>query len=137
MNGDTIMVNYVGSLLNGQIFDTSVESVAKTAGTYQQGRPYEPLPVVLGEHRVIPGWEEGLALLNEGSKAKFIIPSKLGYGEQGMGNGAIPPYATLLFDVEIVKVKPGKHVPVTAKPGVKHPVKKAGVKKTAVSKKKN
>jgi FKBP-type peptidyl-prolyl cis-trans isomerase FkpA len=132
-NGDTVMVNYTGRLLNGQMFDSSIEADAKAGGVHQPGRPYEPLPVVLGEHRVIPGWEEGLALLNEGSKAKFLVPSKLGYGEQGMGNGAIPPYATLVFDLEIVKVKPGKHVPVAAKPGVKHTVKK----KTAVSKKKN
>jgi FKBP-type peptidyl-prolyl cis-trans isomerase FkpA len=132
-NGDTVMVNYTGRLLNGQMFDSSIEADAKAGGVQQPGRPYEPLPVVLGEHRVIPGWEEGLALLNEGSKAKFLVPSKLGYGEQGMGNGAIPPYATLVFDLEIVKVKPGKHVPVAAKPGVKHTVKK----KTVVSKKKN
>jgi FKBP-type peptidyl-prolyl cis-trans isomerase FkpA len=135
MNGDTILVNYAGSLLNGQVFDTSIQAVAKAAGVEQPGRPYEPIPVVLGEHRVIPGWEEGLALLGEGSKAKFIIPSKLGYGEQAQG--PIPPYATLLFDIEIVKVKRAKHVPVAAKPGVKSAVKKTGVKKTAVSKKKN
>jgi len=132
-NGDTVMVNYTGRLLNGQMFDSSIEADAKAGGVHQSGRPYEPLPVVLGEHRVISGWEEGLALLNEGSKAKFIVPSKLGYGEQGMGNGAIPPYATLVFDLEIVKVKPGKHAPAAAKPGVKHTVKK----KTVVSKKKN
>jgi FKBP-type peptidyl-prolyl cis-trans isomerase len=133
LNGDTVMVNYTGYLLNGQVFDTSIQANAKAAGVEQPGRPYEPIPVVLGSHGVIPGWEEGLALLNEGAKAKFIIPSKLGYGEQGMGNGAIPPYATLVFDLEIVKVKPGKHAPVAAKPGIKHTLKK----KTTVAKKKN
>jgi FKBP-type peptidyl-prolyl cis-trans isomerase FkpA len=134
--GDTVLVNYVGSLINGKVFDTSIESVAKASGLDQPGRPYEPISVVLGQGQVIPGWDEGLALLHEGSKAKFVIPSALAYGEKG-GGQVIPPYSTLLFDIEVVKVKPGKHAPVVAKPGVKHPVKKAAGKKTAVSKKKN
>lgn len=134
--GDTVLVNYVGSLTNGKVFDTSIQQVAKAAGLDQPGRPYEPISVVLGQGSVIPGWEEGLALLNEGSKAKCIIPSSLGYGEKG-GGQVIPPYSTLVFDLEIVKIKPTKHLPVFAKPGVKHPVNKAAAKKTAVSKKKN
>ncbi|MDN3581770.1 FKBP-type peptidyl-prolyl cis-trans isomerase [Mucilaginibacter flavus] len=134
--GDTVLVNYAGSLTNGKIFDSSIEKVAKAAGLDQPGRPYEPISVVLGQGQVIPGWEEGLALLHEGSAAKFIIPSNLGYGEKG-GGQVIPPYATLIFDLEIVKIKPTKHVPVAAKPGVKHPVKKGTAKKTGVSKKTN
>jgi len=132
--GDTVLVNYTGSLVNGQVFDTSDEKAAQAAGVAQPGRPYQPIEVVLGQGRVIPGWEEGLALLHEGSKAKFIVPSKLGYGEQGQG--PIPPYSTLIFDLEIVKVKPGKHAPAAIKPGAKQAVKKAGVKRT-VTKKKN
>ncbi|GAA3968985.1 FKBP-type peptidyl-prolyl cis-trans isomerase [Mucilaginibacter dorajii] len=134
--GDTVLVNYVGSLTNGTVFDSSIEKVAKAAGLDQPGRPYEPISVVLGEGRVIPGWEEGLALLHEGSTAKFIVPSSLGYGEKG-GGAVIPPYATLVFDLEIVKIKPTKHAAVAAKPGVKHPAKKGTAKKTGVSKKKN
>ncbi|RKR85508.1 peptidylprolyl isomerase [Mucilaginibacter gracilis] len=116
LNGDTVYVNYVGHTLEGKVFDTSIESIAKAAGINQPGRPYEPLDFVLGKARVIKGWEEGFLLLHEGEKATFIIPSALAYGEQGAG-ADIKPYSTLVFEVELVKVKPGKH-PV-AKPAVK------------------
>jgi FKBP-type peptidyl-prolyl cis-trans isomerase FkpA len=116
LKGDTVYVNYAGRTLDGTVFDSSIESVAKASGLQQPGRTYEPLSFVLGEGHVIKGWEEGLALLNEGSKATLIIPSALAYGEQGSGQ-TIKPYSTLIFDVELVKIRPIKH-PV-AKPGVK------------------
>jgi FKBP-type peptidyl-prolyl cis-trans isomerase len=114
------MVNYTGRMLDGKVFDSSIESVAKEAGLQQEGRKYEPIPVILGTTSVIQGWTEGLLLLNEGSKAKFIIPSSLGYGDQSAGD--IPPYSTLVFDVELVKIKPIKHAPkpVAHKAPVKH-----------------
>ncbi|GGB23332.1 MULTISPECIES: FKBP-type peptidyl-prolyl cis-trans isomerase [Mucilaginibacter] len=134
LNGDTVLVNYTGKLLNGKLFDTSIEANAKAAGIQQPGRPYEPISVVLGEHRVISGWDEGLLLLNEGSKATFIIPSNLAYGERPYGS-EIPGYSTLVFDIELVKVKPGKHAAVTPKPAAgKAPLKKAGTKKPAAKK---
>ena len=135
--GDTILVNYAGTLLNGKLFDTSIASVAKAGGLDQPGRPYEPISIVLGETPLVAGWTEALALLPQGSKAKLIIPSNLGYADKGQGD--IPPYSPLLFDMEIVKVTPGKHVApaVAKKPGVKHPLKKGTTKKTPVSKKKN
>jgi len=135
LTGDTVLVNYTGKLLNGKVFDSSIEADAKAGGLSQPGRNYEPISVVLGGHQVIPGWEEGLALLHEGSKARFIIPSALGYGDKGSGE-VIPPYATLIFDLEVVKVKPGKHLPVAVKPGLKHPGKTSG-KKVVAGKKKN
>jgi FKBP-type peptidyl-prolyl cis-trans isomerase FkpA len=134
MAGDTIEVAYAGRTTDDKVFDTSIESVAKEAGTYQPGNPYQPISFVVGEAHVIAGWDEGLQLLNEGSKATFVIPSNLGYADQG--NGPIPPFATLIFDVEIVKVTPGKVKPKTvAKTGTakkpattaaKTPVKKPG-----------
>jgi len=126
--GDTVYVNYLGRTLDGKVFDTSIEAEAIKAGTKQEGRAYEPISFTLGRQEVIPGWDEGLQLLNEGAKATFIIPSKLAYGERGAGND-IPPYATLRFDVELVKVSPGKHT------APKKPVaKKAAVKATTVKK---
>ncbi len=127
--GDTVLVNYTGHLLNGQVFDTSVASVAENAGLLQEGRTYEPISFVLGTGQVIKGWDEGILLLNTGAKAKFVIPSSLAYGDQGQGD-TIPPYSTLVFDVELVAVKPIPH-PAAA------PAKKpAAKKKTATTAKK-
>jgi peptidyl-prolyl cis-trans isomerase A (cyclophilin A) len=88
--GDTVSVHYTGMLETGMIFDSSEDS--------------EPISFPLGKGQVIAGWDEGIALLNEGGKARLIIPSELGYGARGAG-GVIPPNATLIFDVELVKVQ--------------------------------
>jgi len=130
LSGDTVLVNYTGKLLNGKVFDSSVASVAKAAGLDQPGRPYEPYKFPLGAGQVIPGWDEGLLLLNEGGKATFIVPSSLAYAERGSPDGTtIPPFSTLVFDVELVKVIRIKHAattPAAKKPVAKHhyPVKK-------------
>ncbi len=97
---DLVEVNYVGRLLDGTVFDTSIESVAKENNQYNPQRPYEPIKFQLGVRQVIPGWDEGIALLNKGAKAKFIIPSRLAYGPNPAG--PIPPFSTLLFEVESV-----------------------------------
>ena len=128
--GDTLLVNYTGRTTEGKVFDSSVEADAQKAGLNQPGRHYEPLTVIVGTTPVIKGWDEGLLLLNEGSKAEFIIPSALGYGAEGSGPD-IGPYSTLVFDVELVKIKPVKHV--APKPAAK----KAPVKKPGATKKKN
>jgi len=88
--GKSVSVHYEGSLENGQVFDSSY-------------RRKDPITFTLGIGQVILGWDEGIALLKEGDKARFVIPSYLGYGERGAG-GVIPPNATLVFDVELVKV---------------------------------
>jgi peptidyl-prolyl cis-trans isomerase A (cyclophilin A) len=88
--GKSVSVHYEGSLENGQVFDSSY-------------RRKNPITFTLGIGQVILGWDEGIALLKEGDKARFVIPSYLGYGEHGAG-GVIPPNATLVFDVELVKV---------------------------------
>lgn len=88
--GQLVSVHYTGKLKNGTMFDTS----------YQRGKPIQ-FPVGVGQ--VIPGWDEGIMLLNEGAKAKLVIPSDLGYGSRGAG-GVIPPNATLIFEVELVKI---------------------------------
>jgi len=130
IKGDTVMVNYTGRLLDDKVFDSSVAAEATKAKLDQPGRTYEPIQVVVGAQQVIPGWEEGLALLHEGEKAKFVIPSSIGYGAQGYGS--IPGYSTLVFDIEVVKVKPAKHVAAPVKKTTT--IKKTGAKK-AVTKK--
>jgi FKBP-type peptidyl-prolyl cis-trans isomerase FkpA len=127
LTGDTLLVNYIGSTVNGKVFDSSIKAEAEKAGLNQPGRNYEPLQVIVGTGGVIKGWDEGLLLLNEGSKARFIIPSDLGYGAEGAGTD-IPPFSTLIFDVELVKIKPIKH------PVVKPAPKKAAVKHIAAKK---
>lgn len=104
--GDTVLVNYTGSFLSGKIFDTSLPDIAKKAGTFNPQRPYEPLKMPVGMSNSIPGFEEGLMLLNKGSKATLIMPSNLAYGEQG--NQGIPPFTPLVFEIEMVNIIPAK-----------------------------
>ncbi len=101
---DTVSVLYKGYLMNGEVFDSNIEEVARENGMYKEGVEYGPYDLVLGRSRVIRGWHEGLDLLNEGGKATFYIPSRLGYGPNSMGP-MIPPNTVLLFDVELVDVK--------------------------------
>ena len=103
-SGQTIGVNYVGAFSDGKVFDTSIEDKAKEAGIYNPQRPYQPIEFAVGQRKVIPGWDEGMMLLNVGTKATFIIPPHLGYGPNGYP-GAIPPNATLVFDVELMSIQ--------------------------------
>lgn len=89
--GKQVSVHYQGSLENGQVFDSSYKRK-------------QPIDFQLGVGQVISGWDEGIALLQVGDKARFVIPSHLGYGSRGAG-GVIPPNATLIFDVELMDVK--------------------------------
>jgi FKBP-type peptidyl-prolyl cis-trans isomerase FklB len=85
---DEVTVHYTGRLLDGTVFDSSVN----------RGEP-ATFPL----NRVIPGWTEGVQLMKEGAKYTFFIPSDLAYGPQGVPN-AIPPHSTLIFEVELIKV---------------------------------
>ena len=102
--GKKVKVNYEGRLINGQYFDTSLEEVAKAQGIYQEGRPYQPFEFNLGQGQVIPGWDEGVAMMKEGGKATLIIPSRLGYGANPRPGGVIKPFNTLIFEVELIEV---------------------------------
>jgi peptidyl-prolyl cis-trans isomerase A (cyclophilin A) len=89
--GDTVSVHYEGTLISGEMFDSS----------YQRG---EPITFAVGTGRVIPGWDEGILDMVPGEKRTLIIPHELGYGAQGAG-GVIPPYAWLVFEVELVSIQ--------------------------------
>ncbi|MEQ8241839.1 MAG: FKBP-type peptidyl-prolyl cis-trans isomerase [Fulvivirga sp.] len=103
--GQTVEVNYVGHVLNGEFFDTSIKEIAQEKGLYNEQRePYGPLEFPLGQGAVISGWDEGLALLNKGAKATFYIPSGLAYGARARSE-KIPANSILVFDVELVNFK--------------------------------
>ncbi len=87
--GDKVSVHYAGRFPDGKEFDNS----------FKRG---QPIPFTLGRRQVIPGWDEGIAMMRVGDKATLLIPSKLGYGPQG--RGSIPPNADLIFEVELVDV---------------------------------
>jgi FKBP-type peptidyl-prolyl cis-trans isomerase len=87
--GDTVTVNYVGTLTNGAKFDSS----------YDRGQPY---PFRIGAGQVIAGWDQGVPGMKVGGKRRLTIPPSLAYGSQG--NGSIPPNATLVFEIELMSI---------------------------------
>jgi peptidylprolyl isomerase len=99
--GSVVVVEYTGWLKDGgKMFDSSFKRK-------------EPFTFVIGKGNVIPGWDEGVMTMKEGGKRQLVIPADLGYGQRGAGRD-IPPNATLVFDVELVKVKPPRVAPEAA-----------------------
>jgi peptidylprolyl isomerase len=106
-SGTGIFIDYTGFLEDGTLFDSSIESVCKTFGTFDPNRAaqkgYQPIPFQAGrKDGMIPGFIEGIEQLSYGDKAVLFIPSKLGYGAAGAG-GVIPPNANLIFEIELMK----------------------------------
>lgn len=102
--GDMVVINYTGTLLDGTVFDSNIDSAFLHV---------QPLNFMLGAALVIKGWEEGITYLKPGSKAFFYIPSAMAYGAQGRQGSAanprgIPPNAVLIFDVELISAKRGQ-----------------------------
>jgi peptidyl-prolyl cis-trans isomerase A (cyclophilin A) len=105
--GSQVNVNYAGYFTTADLFDTNIKEIAQGYGKYDERRNamngYEPVPMDYSiDAQLISGFREGLLNMNYGDKVMLIIPSHLGYGEQGMG-GVIPPNADLLFELEILE----------------------------------
>jgi len=90
--GDTVSVNYLGTLVDGTKFDSS----------YDRNQPFS---FTLGEGRVIQGWDIGVVGMKEGGKRKLTIPPEFGYGDTVAAGGKIPPNSTLIFEIELLKVE--------------------------------
>ncbi len=93
--GDLVIVHYVGTLADGKKFDSSRDRS-------------KPFRFHIGLGQVIRGWDEGIAKLSVGEKARLVCPSAYAYGEDGAGDGLIPPNATLYFDVELLEIQKAK-----------------------------
>ena len=110
--GATVYIHYAGYLEDGSLFDSSYETVSKEFGKFDENRAkqngYQPFPFQYGrKDGLIPGFIEGLNLMNFGDKYLIYIPSKLGYGERGAGN-VIPPNANIIFEIELFEAIPTK-----------------------------
>jgi len=119
--GDTAVVNYTGKMVSGKVFDTSIKAEAlKAKIPVDPMRQFAPIRIPVGQAKVIPGWDEGLQLLNKGAKAIFIIPSDIAYKDQGIG--PIGPYSPLVFEMEMVDVvKPNPNAPKPVVPQLTPP----------------
>ena len=103
--GDLLSVLYRGAILNGKVFDEAED-------------PAHPFTFRLGRNQVIQGWDQGLGFLRRGGKMLLIIPSELGYGTRGSGP-TIPPNSTLVFEIDLVDLKPEAPLPLAEPPPVK------------------
>ena len=92
--GDVVSIHYTATLEDGTEIDN----------TYERG---ETAAFVLGQGIVIPGWDEGVALMHEGEKSRLVIPPELAFGEQGGAGGLVPPNSTIIFEVELVSIQAG------------------------------
>ena len=92
--GDMVRIHYTGWLPSGEKFDSS-----RDRGT--------PLVIPIGIGRVIDGWDEGVPGMRVGGQRRLVIPPDMAYGDEGAGNGVIPPGATLVFDVELMGIEEG------------------------------
>ncbi|WP_209332726.1 FKBP-type peptidyl-prolyl cis-trans isomerase [Lunatimonas salinarum] len=101
---DTLYVDYTGFLLDGTVFDTSVEQIARDNGIFNQNRPYMPFRIELGISSVIGGWHIALSQMREGEKAIALIPSFYAYGTQG-SPPTIGPNTVIAFDLDLRSVR--------------------------------
>ena len=118
MAGDTVVVNYVGKMLSGKVFESNVKAEAvKAKLPINPMNPFKPIRFPIGVSGMIAGWNEALPLFAKGGKGTLVLPSNLAYGEQG--NGPIGPFTPLVFDIELVDiVHPNPNAPKPVAPAM-------------------
>ncbi|WPR74509.1 FKBP-type peptidyl-prolyl cis-trans isomerase [Algoriphagus sp. NG3] len=100
--GDTVTVNYTGKFLSDKVFETTIDSVARANDIFNDKKDYEPVEFILGG--VILGFQYGISNMEIGEKATVFVPSEFAYGRQGQGS--IGPNTPLIFELELIQVKP-------------------------------
>ena len=100
--GDTAEVYYVAKYLTNKVFESNIADSAKKYKKFSAQMQYKPIRIALGAPGLIPGWTEGIQLMNKGAKSILVIPSKLAYGEQGYQQ--MGPFTPLVFDVQLVNI---------------------------------
>jgi FKBP-type peptidyl-prolyl cis-trans isomerase len=103
VKGRKVSFLYTARTLDGSLFDTNIEAEANNAGVQMSDRTFEPLEITMGAKEVFPGLEEGLSHIQEGGKARLIIPSSLAYGSLQVGS--LLPYSPLVYEIEVLEVK--------------------------------
>jgi len=100
---DSVFVDYVGKFLDGRVFDTSIDSVARANSIFNPQRPYGPFGYVHGVGQTIPGFDFAVSLMDEGDRLTVFIPSPFAYGAQG--TAGIPGNTPLMFEMHLVRIK--------------------------------
>ncbi|MBS1527421.1 MAG: FKBP-type peptidyl-prolyl cis-trans isomerase [Bacteroidetes bacterium] len=118
VTGDTAVINYTVKFVNNKLLETNIKDVAAKNNKLMPMALYKPIRIPIGARGAIQGMDEGLQLMNKGSEATLIIPSKLAYGEQGTpGPEGVPPYTPLVFEVQLLDVvHPNPNAPKPAPP---------------------
>ncbi len=113
-NGDSVSVNYIGSLQDGTVFDTSYEKIAREKGKYDPNRKYEPLTFTLGAGQMIKGFDEGVLGMKEGEEKEVTIPPEKAYGEYDANLvGAVP---IKIFEQSGLTPKAGRTIEISGRP---------------------
>jgi FKBP-type peptidyl-prolyl cis-trans isomerase len=103
--GDSVFVDYALYNFEGELLDTSVDSIARAGNIYNIDRTYRPLEFILGTRNLITGFQRGTQLLTEGGAGDFYIPSVYAYQNRGTGSGSIAPNESILFKIELLSIK--------------------------------
>jgi FKBP-type peptidyl-prolyl cis-trans isomerase FkpA len=102
--GDTVTAHYAAMFISGEIFETTKQETAMKNDIFDSSMTYAPFRFIQGDTLLIPGWNEGVALMKRGGKARLLLPSALAYGDHGV-EGLVPPFTPLIYEIEILEVE--------------------------------